>query len=279
MKYSHLFSGLLSLLVVPSLYAQLSEAEELLRGKQSAEAAVKLAAVPAEQKADGYADWLRAVALYQFRKQTEAIAATEAVPENSRWFRKARLLKARALSNLKKHAEAATIYAAEATRALASARKDELAGLLVAFGDEVGREPAAGEIEAPPADVARTARLYQQALEVDYLTPKFQDETMFKLAVAYQKLNQHQNALRLLNDYLIQFDKSWQAIELTEVAGCRSVVFRQWKRIYIKARCDSTTIHVPTDGGFSQRARTNADVERPNLSRVDASQKFNGSRR
>ena len=215
MKYSLLFLGLLSLLVGPSLRAQLPEAEELLRGKQYAEAAAKLAAVPAEQKADGYADWLRAVALYHSGKQTEAIVAADAVPENSRWFRKARLLKARSLADLKKHAEAETIYAAEATRALASARKDELAGLLVAFGDEVGREPAAGEIDAPAADVARAAKLYQQALEVDFLTPKFQDETMFKLAVAYQKLNQHQNALRLLNDYLIQFDKSWQPISLS----------------------------------------------------------------
>lgn len=190
----------------------LREAEQLLQSRSYAEAAEKLAAVPADQQEGGYAQWLRAVALQAAGKLPETVTACDAVPADSKWHRKARLLKARALTDLKKHAEAETIYAEEAARALSSARKDELAGLLVAFADEAATEPAPGEIDAPKADPARAAKLYQEALTVEFLTPGFLDETIFKLAATLQKLGQHQNALLVLNDYLVQFDKAWEPI-------------------------------------------------------------------
>ncbi|MDB6136580.1 MAG: large extracellular alpha-helical protein [Verrucomicrobiales bacterium] len=173
---------------MPSLKADaLGEAEDQLRARQYGQAAASLA--------DG--------------KAAEAVTAAEAVPADSRWARKARFLKAQALSDQKKFAEAETLLAGEAAQALASARKDGLAGRLAEFGDELARVPAPGEIDVPPANPAAAALLYRRALEVEFQTPDFTEATLFKLAVTLQKLGQAENALAVLNDYLIQFDRDW----------------------------------------------------------------------
>ena len=208
-----IISSVLVLVLGAAANAQLvREAEVLLQSKKHDEAAQKLADCPPDQREGGYADWLRAVALQHAAKPADAVIACDAVPAGSPWHRKGRLLKARLLTDLKKHAEAEVIFAEEAARVLSPASKDELAGLLASFGDEVAAEPAPGELDAPKPDLARAAALYQRALDVEFLTPGFMDETIFKLAVVFQKLNQDQNALLVLNDYLVQFDKEWKPL-------------------------------------------------------------------
>ncbi len=206
-------SSILVLVLGVAANAQIvREAEGLLQSKKYDEAAQKLAECPLDQREGGYADWLRAVALQHAGKPADAVVACDAVPAGSPWNRKARLLKARLLTDLKKHAEAEAIFSEEAARVLSPARKDELAGLLASFGDEVAAEPAPGDLDAPKPDLARAATLYQRALEVEFLTPGFMDETIFKLAVIFQKLNQHKNAMLVFNDYLVQFDKEWKPL-------------------------------------------------------------------
>ncbi|RYD36000.1 MAG: tetratricopeptide repeat protein, partial [Verrucomicrobiaceae bacterium] len=195
---------------IPSLKAgTLVEAEDQLRSRQYGQAAASLADVIRQEPEKGYAAWLRAVALLADGKAVEAVTAADTVPADSRWARKARFLKARALSDQKKFAEAETLLGEEAAQALASARKDGLAGRLAAFGDELARAPTPGEIDVPPANPAAAALLYRRALEVELLTPDFMETTLFKLAVTLQKLGQAENALAVLNDYLIQFDRDW----------------------------------------------------------------------
>lgn len=213
MKRIQLLPALLLLgLGLPLPAQSLPEAEQLLQSRDYLPAAEKLSALPVEARADGYAEWLRAVALLQAGKSAEAVSAAGAVPAGSKWYRKALLLKARALTDLKKFTEAESLYAEAAARALAPARKDELAACLTAFADELAREPAPGEIDAPEPDTARAVKLYQQALAVDFLTPVFTEANLFKLAVSLQKLGEPQNALIALDDYLTQFDQSWRPL-------------------------------------------------------------------
>lgn len=105
---------------------------------------------------------------------------------------------ARALIAQKSHQQAEVIFSKEAERIFSSDRKQTIAKVLVDFADKLARDPKPNELDALPADRKKALALYNQvlALEIDQ---ELRDNTLFKLALTFQRLNQHSNAITNLH--------------------------------------------------------------------------------
>ncbi|MHC4948030.1 MAG: tetratricopeptide repeat protein, partial [Planctomycetota bacterium] len=155
--------------------------------------------------------YLRALALHHLDRHDEAIAGAERLRRNhpdSRWWRKALYLQARSLIEQRRFEAAEAIYEAEAHRLLGPERKHEIAGVLVAFADELMAEPDPHDVGAPPPDPVKAANLYARTLEMQ-IGRDLRDDVQFRLAVALRRAGQAARAIEQLRTYLDEFDPDW----------------------------------------------------------------------
>ena len=121
-------------------------------------------AAPGSKAADEAA-YLKAIALYNAEKFDAAVQAADAVLKaypKSVWVRKALYLKGTALARQRKFEAAEAIYEAEAHRLLSAARKQEIAGIIVKFADQLATEPDPKDIGATPPNFAKAYEIYPQ---------------------------------------------------------------------------------------------------------------------
>lgn len=203
----------LGLLHPASAQEHLIAAERAVQGKQFATAVKHLdehqAAENAKRK--DYATYLKALALYHDKKDVGVIATCDDLVKKwpqSDWARKTLFLKSRALVRLKRFEEAEKIYEDEANRLFSSERKQEIAGVLVEFGDELSRKPKDNELDALPPDYNKALALYQKALDFE-IGREMRDEVFFKLARCFQHLNNWNDAEAKYREYLAEFDPKW----------------------------------------------------------------------
>ena len=173
-----------------SVHADIKAAEQHLAATEFDKAAAALsdgAKIPAD-RAD-YAKYLRAMALALGGKHGDAVTACDLLISkhpDSEWIPKARFLKARSLIEQRKHKEAEVIFAAEARRLFSSERKEDIANVLVTFGDRFATERKPGDLTSPPADYNKALALYQQALALE-VGRDFKDGVWFKVGKMYHR--------------------------------------------------------------------------------------------
>ncbi len=207
------------LLLVPILALQLSAqehliaAEQAVQGKQFAQAIkhVDEHRAAANAKRKDYATYLKALALYHDRKDAGVIATCDDLLENwpkSDWVRKVRFLKSRSLVRQKRFEEAEAIYEEEANRLFSAARKKDIAGVLIEFGDELSRKPEDNELDGLPPDYNKALQLYNRALTIE-IDRELRDEVQFKVARCHQYLQNWPEAEKHYRAYLDEFDPKW----------------------------------------------------------------------
>ena len=209
MKLRELFAILTVILMGASRAVPLDEGISLLQDRKFTDAAAALETVAGERV--DYARYLRALALFYAGKHAEAEAVCDGFlreHEKSVWLRKVRFVKAKALIAQGKHEQAEKIYSEEAHRLFSRLRKEEIAGTLIAYADELSREPEVGELDAPPANDAKALELYKKVLEMN-IGHAMREGIQFKVAQSHGKLDQHDAAIAALRDYLDEFDPAW----------------------------------------------------------------------
>ena len=213
MKPLFIFASVLFLFLISHGEEAIRPAEQALQGKDFEKAAELLQEYLGAEDAEGldYATYLLALSYLHAEKNDEAIAACDTLLkdyQDSVWFRKARFVKASALVKQKKFEGAEKIYEEEAIRLFSSARKAEVASVLIKFGDELSREPEPGELDAPPADFNKALQLYNKALTLE-IGREVRDDVQFKVAGCFQKLQNWGEAEKHYQAYLKEFDPSW----------------------------------------------------------------------
>ena len=187
--------------------APIDDAEQALQARQFDTAIAHLE----EAEPGDYPSYLKAVALYQSGKHSAAAVTCEGLLEkhpDSQWQHKARFLMARALIAQKDHKAAESILAAEAGRIFSPDRKQSIANVLVDFADKLARRPDPNELDALPPDDAKALALYQQVLALE-IKRELSDDIQFKVALTFQRLKQHPQAIAVLRKYLDDFDPTW----------------------------------------------------------------------
>jgi tetratricopeptide (TPR) repeat protein len=188
--------------------APFDDAAALLQSRKFPEAAAAFAALPADAGEKGQAAYLHALSLLLAEKSDEAVAAADRVPEDSPWALKAKFAKAAALTKAKKHQEAEAIYAAEATRAFSTQRRDVLVKALLEFADEAVNPVAAGEVNPPQPDYRKAAALCDKVLDMP-ITHELRADVLFKKANLLQKSGDLNAAHAAFNAWLLLFDPDW----------------------------------------------------------------------
>lgn len=189
----------------------LEPARAMLRDHDFTGAVKAIDSLPATRAGSpGEAAYLESLALFHSGQLDAAVRAAQSsvADTNSAWCRKAAFLQARALVDLKRFQDAELIYAAEANRLLSIARKRDVAGVLVAFADELATEPAADALDAPPPDYGKACGLYGKVLEMQIGRDQ-RAEVLFKQACAWQRAKQPGQALQAFTAYLDAFDPDW----------------------------------------------------------------------
>lgn len=163
-----------------------------------------------DSKADE-AHYLKVLALFHAKKYTEAATSADqlavAFPQSD-WRFKATFLKAQSLVEQKQFEQAATLYQSEAARLLAADRKQELAGVIVAFADKLVEKPDPNVPDAPSPDFQKAYKLYSKALDME-ISREFRNELVFKKACAIQQAGNSNQAVRDFQAYLVEFDPGW----------------------------------------------------------------------
>jgi len=207
MKKITVLLSIFALSLSTALATPLEDAEQALQAREFEAAVTHLQ----NAKPSDYSRYLRAIALYQSDKFSDTVTECALILKNypeSQWRHKARFLTARALIAQKNHKAAESILAAEAARIFSPERKQSIAQVLVDFADGLAREPDPNELDALPADNAKALALYQQVLALE-ISRELRDDTLFKVAGAHQRLNQHPQAIAALHKYLDTFDPKW----------------------------------------------------------------------
>jgi hypothetical protein len=187
--------------------APIDDAEQALQARQFEAAIDHLE----KSKPGDYASYLKAVALFQSGKHIAAVVTCERLLKkypDSQWLHKARFLMARALIAQKDHKAAEVILAEEAGRIFSPDRKQSIANVLVDFADKLARRPDPNELDALPPDDGKALALYQQVLALE-VRRKLRDDIQFKVALTFQRLRQHPQAIAVLRQYVGEFDPTW----------------------------------------------------------------------
>jgi len=171
-------------------------------------------------KPDGPRDYLlylKGRALLLQRQFDAAIGAFEQLGQDfpdSPWNRRARFAIGLAAAAKQDFARAATIYRTEAESLLALPRKQELAGVLLEFGDAYYHPPKTTD----PPDYAAALPFYEEALQVGLLPAK-QAETQFRVARCRQELQEHVRAAELFAAWFADHPEEPLALEAAYRAG------------------------------------------------------------
>ena len=166
------------------------------------------------QQGDEGADcllYLKGVALYyqkDYQGASETLSALERDYPDSPWLRKARFARAEAHAARRDYAKAEAVYEAEASRLLATSRKDELAGVLVAQADRLATPRDVSDPDSAKPDYPRARRFYNAALDFE-ISRALRDEVMFKRAKALLAAGNPSGAANDLEEYLKAFDPGW----------------------------------------------------------------------
>ena len=208
-----------SLWVSPAFGTPLADATALLQSGKFPEAAAALATLPPDAGPVGYTTYLKALSLHLANRQDDAIAAAGAVPADSPWGMKAKFLKGAALTKSKKHREAEAIYAAEAARAFAPARRDTLVKTLLDFAEEVEHPGSASDGSSPKRDWKKAVSLYAKVLDMP-ITSELSAEVHFRKAMLLHTLGQYNGAAQAFHAWLRLYDPDW-SIDL--VAGKKNL--------------------------------------------------------
>ncbi len=196
-----------TLLVSTTFAAPQQDAEQALQDRQFETAIALLDKVDPGD----YPTYLKAVALYQLKNYSATVVQCDKLLvkyQDSQWKHKTRFLKARAFIAQKDHKAAESILAEEAGRIFSSDRKQAIANVLVDFANKLARRPAPNELDALPPDDLKALALYQQVLALE-IKRELRDDIQFKVALAFQRLNQHPKAIDVLRKYLDEFDPTW----------------------------------------------------------------------
>ncbi|MGI9013663.1 MAG: MG2 domain-containing protein [Phycisphaerales bacterium] len=155
--------------------------------------------------------YLKALAEFETDAFEDAIATARNLVArfpDSRWQRKAGFLSAQAYVQLRNFEAAEAIYEAEALRLLSSTRKEELAAVFVAFGDELSREADPNDPGALPPNYAKAYALYGRALDME-VGRDMRDAILFKQGRMAYLAGMHGDAIRVFHMYLAEFDPAW----------------------------------------------------------------------
>ncbi len=207
MKNTTRLAAICALLLSTAEAAPIDDAEQALQARQFETAITHLE----RSKPGDYPSYLKAVALYQSGKHSAAAVTCEGLLKqypDSQWQHKARFLMARALIAQKDHKAAESILAEEASRIFSPDRKQSIANVLVDFADKLARRPDPNELDALPPDDAKALALYQQVLALE-IKRELSDDIQFKVALTFQRLKQHPQAIAVLRKYLDDFDPTW----------------------------------------------------------------------
>ena len=179
------------------------------RNDQAVDLAGKIIAAKDAEASEAH--YLKALALFHAKKFSEAAAAagelSVAYPQSA-WRFKASFLKAQALIEQKQFQQAAAIYQSEAARLLAAERKQELAGVIVAFADKLAAKPDPALPDAPKPDYQKAANLYTKALGLE-ISRDLRDDLLFKKARAIQLAGNPAQAVKDFQACLTEFDPAW----------------------------------------------------------------------
>ncbi len=157
------------------------------------------------------AQYLKALALFHGKKFPEAAAAADQLVAGfprSVWRYKASFLKAQSLVEQKMFQQAAALYQSEAARLLASERKQELVGVIVAFADKLTAKPDPNVPDAPQPDYQKAYNLYTKALGME-IARSVRDDLFFKKACAILQAKNFGQAVQDFQAYLTEFDPAW----------------------------------------------------------------------
>lgn len=169
------------------------------------------AALAARVREQDEALHLKATALFHLGRFADVVAACDELlttHPRSTWMRKSLFLKAQALTQLRRHEEAERLYEQEAERLLSASRKEEIAAILTRFADDLAIDPDANDPGAPPADRAKSIKLYRRVLGME-IGRGLRDEVLFKLASTQYDASDFGGAVNSLHQYLDEFDPQW----------------------------------------------------------------------
>jgi outer membrane protein assembly factor BamD (BamD/ComL family) len=232
MKCRNLFFRVLFLIVFPCGFVlsapdaeeQFLRAQTALRAREFSQAVKAFSGLyRAELSAPDQALYLQAVACFYDKKFSACRAACDKIlsdyPESD-WYRKAVFLQASAFVEEKNWPEAEKIYEAEARRLLSGARKDEIAGVIVAFADDLCVEPGADELDRPQPNYYKAYSLYARVMEME-IGRDLRDEVLFKRATAISKVGNPHQAINDFKQYLQEFDPRWHGLVGEPVVGAK----------------------------------------------------------
>lgn len=134
---------------------------------------------------------------------------------SSPWQDKAAFLKADAHAALKQYDEAASIYEQQAKRLLSPERRDEIARVFLRFAQAVAVVPDAQAPDAVSPDYEKARRLYEAALKLDVSTG-LREAILFLKAETQQHAEQWTAAIEGYQEYLREFDSTWQMAGMAE---------------------------------------------------------------
>ncbi len=192
--------------------APLFAAKSAMQEAQFEEAIEALDQIPAADKQVGaeamYLKGLAQFYLQKYQATVDTLDAQLAAHPDSDWFHKARFLKARALVALRQFQAAEVIYEQEANRLLSTARKQEIAGVILSFADALATKPDPSDIGALPPDYSKAYKLYGKALEME-MGRDLRDDVMFRRSIAILRAGNHGQAIHNFRAYLAEWDPEW----------------------------------------------------------------------
>jgi len=163
------------------------------------------------REAADYWLYLKGLAQSYAGLQADAVATLGGLEEQypqSLWAQKARFARAEAYLALRQYEMAERIYDAGARRLMDPARKEALAGVLIALADKLSTPKDETSPDGPDPDYSQARQLYAAALEFEIGRP-LRDEVMLKLGTTMEAAGSWQEAVGALEAYLKEFDPDW----------------------------------------------------------------------